>query len=297
MLCAAWTLPVRCYAELPCDFFPEVLRLPIRAIAPNHPLGALEGVAFGCIVAYADGDFGVERTDRDGTGCRQRVVHSCAEIIGVVFGGHVGRPSRLTAQAKKWPRMSGPFSLIVVVPVMVTPNNYRAVSIMVVPAVVPSAIIPTVISVVPVTIVSVVATDPETELLSTGERRCCHTECRHCGEDITNLPHCASPFAGYDWQTRKKCRRSGNSRETLLNKCSPSLQCGSTSSSRDLQARSKEIPSARKALKLVRSAIGEFQTCSCHKIGYDPRNKDLVSVGLRHDASCGVHGNTAGIPA
>lgn len=125
---------------------------------------------------------------------------------------------------------------------MVTPNNYRAVSIMVVPAVVPSAIIPTVISVVPVAIVSVVATDPETELLRTGERRCCHTECRHCGEDITNLPHCASPFAGYDWQTRRECRRSGNSRETLLNRRSPSLQCGSTSSSR---SREQRRPSGR----------------------------------------------------
>ncbi len=64
-----------------------------------------------------------------------------------------------------------------------------------------------------------------------------------------------------------------------------------------LDARSKEIPSARKALKLVRSAIREFQTCSGHKIGHDPRDKDLVSVGLRHDASRGVHGNTADIPA
>src|SRR3954454_7691328 len=121
MLCAAWTLPVRCYAELPCDFFPEVLRLPIRAIAPNDPLGALEGVAFGCIIAYADGDFGVERTDRDGTGCLQRVVHSCAEIIGIIFGGHVG-PFAVDAQAKNGPECRGHFSLIVVVPVMVTPN-------------------------------------------------------------------------------------------------------------------------------------------------------------------------------
>jgi hypothetical protein len=77
---------------------------------------------------------------------------------------------------------------------MLTPNNYRAVSIMIVPAVVPSAIKATVISVVPVAIISVVATDPETELLSTGERRCCHAECRHSGENITMLPHCASPL-------------------------------------------------------------------------------------------------------
>src|SRR3954462_14478047 len=92
MSSAERALPICCVAELPRDFLPEVLRLPIRAIAPYDPLGALEGVAFGCIVAYADGDFGVERTDRDGTGCLQRVVHSCAEIIGVIFGGHVGRP-------------------------------------------------------------------------------------------------------------------------------------------------------------------------------------------------------------
>jgi len=64
-----------------------------------------------------------------------------------------------------------------------------------------------------------------------------------------------------------------------------------------LDARSKQIPSARKAFKLVRSAIGEFQTCSGHKIGHDPRDKDLVGVGLGHDASRGVHGNTADIPA
>lgn len=100
MFCAAWTLSVRRSAELACDFLPEVLRLPIRAIAPNGPLGALEGVAFGCIVAYADGDFGVERTDRDGTGCLQRVVHSCAEIIGVIFGGHVG-PFAVDRASKK----------------------------------------------------------------------------------------------------------------------------------------------------------------------------------------------------
>src|SRR6266403_6413940 len=71
----------------------------------------------------------------------------------------------------------------------------------------------------------------------------------------------------------------------------------STDIAQKLDARSKEIPSARKALKLVRSAIREFQTCSGHKIGHDPRDKDLVSVGLRHDASRGVHGNTADIPA
>ena len=47
----------------------------------------------------------------------------------------------------------------------------------------------------------------------------------------------------------------------------------------------------------MRSAIREFQTSSGHKIGHDPRDKDLVSVGLRHDASRGVHGNTADIPA
>src|SRR6266404_1926797 len=70
-----------------------------------------------------------------------------------------------------------------------------------------------------------------------------------------------------------------------------------TDMAQKLDARSKKIPSARKALQLVRSAIREFQTCSGHKIGHDPRDKDLVSAGLRHDASRGVHGNTADIPA
>lgn len=63
-----------------------------------------------------------------------------------------------------------------------------------------------------------------------------------------------------------------------------------------LDACSKEIPSVRKALKLVRSAIRESQTCSGYKIGHDPRDKDLVSFGLGHDASRDVHGNTADIP-
>ena len=92
MLSAAWALPICCLAELPREFLSEVLRLPIRAIAPNDPLGALEGVAFGCIVADADGDFRVEGADGDGTGCLQRVVHSCAEIVGIIFNGHVGPP-------------------------------------------------------------------------------------------------------------------------------------------------------------------------------------------------------------
>jgi hypothetical protein len=34
-------------------------------------------------------------------------------------------------------------------------------------------------------------------------------------------------LACYDYQPVGKCRRSGNSRETLLNRRSPSLQCGS----------------------------------------------------------------------
>ncbi|MGY4365261.1 flavoprotein [Bradyrhizobium sp. LB1.3] len=104
-----------------------------------------------------------------------------------------------TAQLKKNdPECRGHFLnrrlLVVVVPTVVTPNDYRAVSIMVVPTTVPAAIIATVKPVVPVTIVPVVATDPETELLSTGEPRCCHAECRHSGENITSLPHCASPL-------------------------------------------------------------------------------------------------------
>jgi len=68
MLSAARALPICCFAELPCDFLPEVLRLPIRAIAPHDPPGALEGVAFGCIVADADGDFRMKGADGDGTG-------------------------------------------------------------------------------------------------------------------------------------------------------------------------------------------------------------------------------------
>lgn len=50
MFSAAWALPIYCFAKLPRDFLPEGLGLPIRAIAPDDPLGALEGVAFGCIV-------------------------------------------------------------------------------------------------------------------------------------------------------------------------------------------------------------------------------------------------------
>jgi hypothetical protein len=92
---AAGAFTICRFAELPTNLFVERLWTPIRAIAPNDPLGALEGVAFGCIVAYADGDFRVERADRDGTGCLQRVVHSCAEIIGVIFGGHVEPPVAL----------------------------------------------------------------------------------------------------------------------------------------------------------------------------------------------------------
>lgn len=65
---------------------------------------------------------------------------------------------------------------------------------------------------------------------------------------------------------------------------------------RKSDACSKEVPSIRKALKLVRSAIREFQTCSGHEIGHDPRNKDLVSFGLGHAASREVHSNTTDIP-
>lgn len=54
MLSATWTLPICCFAELSCEFLSEVLRLPMCTIAPDDLLGALEGVAFGCIVADAD---------------------------------------------------------------------------------------------------------------------------------------------------------------------------------------------------------------------------------------------------
>lgn len=54
MLSATWTLPICCFAEPSCEFLSEVLRLPTCTIAPDDLLGALEGVAFGCIVADAD---------------------------------------------------------------------------------------------------------------------------------------------------------------------------------------------------------------------------------------------------
>lgn len=90
MLSAAWTLSICRFAELSCEFLSEVLRLPMSPIAPDDLLGALEGVAFGCIVADADADFRMKGADGDGTGCLQRVVHSCAEIVGIIFNGHVG---------------------------------------------------------------------------------------------------------------------------------------------------------------------------------------------------------------
>ena len=59
----------------------------------------------------------------------------------------------------------------------------------------------------------------------------------------------------------------------------------------------EQIPSSRKPLELVRSTPGEAQARAGDEVGYDPRHKDLVRVGLGHDARCGMNGNAADVPA
>ncbi|QIO33804.1 hypothetical protein [Bradyrhizobium sp. 1(2017)] len=57
------------FAELPTNLFVERLRLPIRTIAPDDPLGAFEGMAFSRIFTYTDAHFRVKGTGRDCTSC------------------------------------------------------------------------------------------------------------------------------------------------------------------------------------------------------------------------------------
>ena len=76
------------------------------------------------------------------------------------------------------------FSSILVVPMMVTPNDYSPVPIMVVPVAMPATVISTVIAIVAVAVVITVTTEPEPEFLRARYRRRSSRQSRYCGEYV-----------------------------------------------------------------------------------------------------------------
>jgi hypothetical protein len=84
-------------------------------------------------------------------------------------------------QLEEWPPFAEAIRLLVI-PMMVTPNDYRSIPIMVVPTVMPSTIIATVIAVVAVAVVLTVTTEPEPEFLRARYRRRSDRNSRECGE-------------------------------------------------------------------------------------------------------------------
>jgi hypothetical protein len=84
----------------------------------------------------------------------------------------------------------GAISSILVVPMMVTPDDYSAIPIMVVPAAMPTTIISTVIAIVAVAVAVAVAvvitvtTEPEPEFLRARYRRRSNRKGRYCGEYV-----------------------------------------------------------------------------------------------------------------
>jgi hypothetical protein len=75
---------------------------------------------------------------------------------------------------------------LLVIPMMVTPNDYRSIPIMVVPIAMPSTIIATIIAtaiaVVAIAVVLTVTTEPEPEFLRARYRRRSDRNSRECGE-------------------------------------------------------------------------------------------------------------------
>ena len=67
---------------------------------------------------------------------------------------------------------------------MVTPNDYSPIPIMVVPAAMPTTIISTVIAIVAVAVVITVTTEPEPEFLRARYRRRSNRKGRYCGEYV-----------------------------------------------------------------------------------------------------------------
>ncbi|WP_162136832.1 hypothetical protein [Bradyrhizobium japonicum] len=88
------------------EFFPEDVRCPELAIALDDSFRPLKGMALGGIVADADDNPIVERTDNRGTGGFERVAHNRGQIVGMNFAGHRGSPVDVAERNANQPRAS-----------------------------------------------------------------------------------------------------------------------------------------------------------------------------------------------
>ena len=88
------------------------------------------------------------------------------------------------SQKKMAPFRGHLFSSILVVPMMVAPNDYSSIPIMVVPVAMPATVISTVIAIVAVAVVVTVTTEPEPEFLRARYRRRGSRQSCYCGEYV-----------------------------------------------------------------------------------------------------------------
>ena len=78
-------------SQLTCDFSHQHLMIPARTIVLDEVPGAIECVGFGGIIANADRDVGVERTNCGGARRQQGGANCGFQIVGFGSDGHLRR--------------------------------------------------------------------------------------------------------------------------------------------------------------------------------------------------------------
>src|SRR4029453_12801520 len=101
-----------CIVELALNFFEQNLPLPCGAVTFDHSMSANKRMSFRSVITQPDSHFWVERANRCGLSCLQRIPDNRCEIIDVVTAdGHQNLPHRsgrvileLTVAFSQWCR-------------------------------------------------------------------------------------------------------------------------------------------------------------------------------------------------